>query len=101
MEMSRKVISRTCNRTLKIDIRNQTITSIEQGWLLAEKNDVKVTSLANIEDSMFGHNLMDVRINDQVVPIVGYKLNHKSILIDGNLAKVRNHLPKITRKFQK
>ena len=39
---------------------------------------------------MFGHNLMDVRINDQVVPIIGYKLNHKHILIDGNLAKVRN-----------
>ena len=81
-----KIQIKNSKRTLKIDIRNQTVTSTEQGWLLAEESDVRVTSLANIEDSMFGHNLMDVRINEQIVPVIGYKLNHKSILIDENLA---------------
>ena len=56
-------------RTLRVDIRNQQIVGSEQGWLLSVKDDIWVTSLANLEDDMFGHNLLDVRINGQVLPI--------------------------------
>merc|ERR1711893_206439 len=47
-------------------------------------DEIKIQTLANVEDSMFGHDLLDVRINGLPLPIHGYKLDWQNVLIDGN-----------------
>ena len=34
-------------------------------------DEIKIQTLANVEDSMFGHDLLDVRINGLPLPIHG------------------------------
>ena len=34
-------------------------------------DEIKIQTLANVEDSMFGHDLLDVRINGLPLPING------------------------------
>ena len=47
------------------------MVSTEQGWLLKLTEEIKIQTLANVEDSMFGHDLLDVRINGLPLPIHG------------------------------
>jgi len=58
-----------------VDLRNQKVVSNEQGWILKLTEEIKIQTLANIEDSMFGHDLLDVRINGLPLPIHGDALS--------------------------
>ena len=56
-------------------MRNQKVVSNEQGWILKLTEEIKIQTLANIEDAMFGHDLLDVRINELPLPIHGDALS--------------------------
>lgn len=80
-------------RTLEVDLRNQQIVSNTQGWVLAVSENIRINSLANVEDSIFGHDMLDIRINGQIVPIDGYKLDWERILIHDQMVGLFYSVP--------